>query len=439
MEITAPIAIYTPYLLTGSGLIAAIAAAWVVRLPKLAIVALGVSIVAGQLIRFPLPGQGGGVLISDVATVILIAAAALKALKTKKIVAPARQLLLRTSPFILWSLLSLAANTPQLALTEVGIGFAYWIRLTTYILIPVALVILLQDSRIRAWTIRIAIISVGVLIILGFLQVMLKPDLTSLAAQGWDPHQGRMVSTWLDPNFFGGIIAMTIPLVLTQIKRRPTTALIMLVITIAALVATQSRTSFLSIGLAGLITTPIALIQVRRRVSVKRQVQIVSGVALVIVLVGCAGYLLGDRLLGVLQIDPTVNLRVESLKAAWPLAEENSVIGIGYNTYQFAAEKAGLISGFNIHSRAGTDSSYLTLWITTGIIGLILFLWPYVFVLKKFIATWLERTSPIHITAATSILVLLIHANGINSLLYAHLLLVVGVIIALAVTSKEYA
>ena len=46
--------------------------AWFVRLPRLALSFLLLSLVTGQLIRLPLPGQGGGLLPSDLAVVVII-------------------------------------------------------------------------------------------------------------------------------------------------------------------------------------------------------------------------------------------------------------------------------------------------------------------------------------------------------------------------------
>ncbi|MEK7500327.1 MAG: hypothetical protein AAB649_07055 [Patescibacteria group bacterium] len=44
---------------------------------KIAVVLLFATLVAGQIIRFSLPGQGGGILISDIAVVVFLLVAAL--------------------------------------------------------------------------------------------------------------------------------------------------------------------------------------------------------------------------------------------------------------------------------------------------------------------------------------------------------------------------
>ena len=51
---------------------------WLPRLPRLAITFLLFSLIFGQSLRFPLPGQGGGLLVSDLAVIIVLLSAGLK-------------------------------------------------------------------------------------------------------------------------------------------------------------------------------------------------------------------------------------------------------------------------------------------------------------------------------------------------------------------------
>ncbi|MBI4022219.1 MAG: hypothetical protein HY372_02585, partial [Candidatus Andersenbacteria bacterium] len=58
---------------------------WFIRLPALALSGLLASLLAGQLIRLPLPGQGGGLLFSDIAVVLVLLAALARVLINKKL------------------------------------------------------------------------------------------------------------------------------------------------------------------------------------------------------------------------------------------------------------------------------------------------------------------------------------------------------------------
>lgn len=436
MEISPTIASAAPHIIAAGGLALTTLSAWAVRLPKLAIVLLGIAVVAGQLVRLPLPGQGGGVLISDIA-VLLVFGAAVGVMIGGSRSRTAYQITTRLTPFLLWSLFTLAINAPSLAIPDLAVAFAYWVRLSAYLLLVPALVILASQSKTRAWMFQVAVISVVFICILGLVQVWLRPDLSFLVSQGWDPHQGRLVSTWLDPNFVGGLLAIALPVSIAAFKKKPAVSLVVTSLIVISLILTQSRTSILALGAGALLIAPLIIGKIQKGKSTKRAVQAIATVA-VICVVGLTSFVfLKDRLIGVIEIDPTVSLRVQSLAAAWPLLETHAAIGVGYNAYQFAAQQAGLIGDFSIHSRAGLDNTWMTLWVTTGIIGLVLFLWPWIYIVKKLIRNWVAGKQVLSITVAASLVILAIHANAINSFIYAHIMIASAVICALALTERS--
>ena len=77
--------------------------------------------------------------------------------------------------------------------------------------------------------------------------------------EGWDPHIGRLLSTWFDPNFIGGflgfILSITIALGLYYWKEKRTKlALVLGIIGFIGLIAlylTYSRSGYLTL-MAGL-------------------------------------------------------------------------------------------------------------------------------------------------------------------------------------------
>ena len=70
-----PIPTLTPLYLPILGATGALITMWCIAVPRIAISILMASLVAGQLIRFPIPGQGGGILLSDIAVVLVLIAA----------------------------------------------------------------------------------------------------------------------------------------------------------------------------------------------------------------------------------------------------------------------------------------------------------------------------------------------------------------------------
>jgi len=427
-----PLAPYLTPLAIAGGAIGISLSAWLIRFPKVALATLVATLVIGQTLRFTLPGQGGGILLSDIAVILIILAALLKINHTPK---PPYFLLLLVSPFIIWSLGTLLIHIPELGITNLAISAAYWIRLTAHLFLLPALILLFQDKKLRTSATKLFLAATSVVIFLGFIQLALIPNLN---LPGWDPHQGRLVSTWLDPNFFGGFLIIVIPwLTVLAMRRRNsrilhTSYFILLSAALASLLLTQSRSSFIALGSSLLIFSPFLIYYWRKNV-----VAIITISLLLAGFTGLAGLLLGDRALGLLTIDPTATLRLESLKNVWMLAQGNALIGVGYNAYQFAAQRAELISNFSIHSRAGADNSWLTLWVTTGIAGVLLFALPWVYIAALFLRKVIKNRNIYAMAGVISLTALLIHSQFVNSFLYSHLMITMIIIIAITMTKSK--
>jgi len=283
-------------------------------------------------------------------------------------------------------------------------------------------------------------LAVGVLVGIGFIQLFIFPDLQAIpgvSAEGWDPHSGRMVSTWLDPNFFGGFIGLALLFIglysLDVSKQKQLGLFLALCVLGAALAFTESRSSWVALFISVSVGLPLLIIGLMSRADKKvRGAQIAIGGLMVVGLSGILVVLLRERFTQLFFADPTVALRVESLRATWAtLAVKNTLFGEGYNAYQFAALREGLISSFTAHSRAGSDSSLLTLWVTTGIWGVLLFLMPLAAVVLQSIRVFLSSHKVMYLFPVFGILFLLVHSAFVNSLLYGHILLTVGFLFAL--------
>ena len=213
---------------------------------------------------------------------------------------------------------------------------------------------------------------------------------------------------------------------------------------VAALLFTQSRTSLIALAGSALLLSPLILfrflpLEFTRRIGGEGEyspkaregvvVALVSSLVLCLLL-GALGFLaLGDRALGLFTLDATAQLRLNALKEVWHLAEEHSLLGVGVGAYQFAARETGLIGDFAIHSRAGADNSWLTLWITTGLPGVVLFALIWSTIARQLLA---RRSLGEGWAALLSLLALFIHSQFINSFLYSHILITLAVIIALS-------
>jgi len=441
------IAPYLPFFWAAGALVAWALAWWSLLLPRLAILLLVVSLVIGQAVRLPLPGQGGGLLLTDLAAVLVLAAAAVR---YRKLPADRRQaifkLALLFSPFIIWSLFSLVINVAEAPAGQAAVAFLYWVRLSVCLLSLPALLVLVNQEAERRLLIKGLFMAGWILVGFGFLQIVAAPNLAAVPAwvrlpanyfqaAGWDPHQGRLVSTWLDPNFFGGFLVIMLPIVLALSASR--SKVVFLMVVVSALAFTQSRSSIVSLLAAAVIFGPLA-IQKYISAGINNRARVVKTRAfggLIICWLLAAGLILGDRLGGLWNIDDTVTLRWESLKLAWTeLAQKHYLLGVGYNNYQYAAADAGLINSFATHSRAGADNSWLTLWVTTGIVGVSLFLTPWLKMFFGLIRDYSVRGNAILIAGPCGILALFIHSQFVNSFLYSHLLLTLIIVTSLSLS-----
>ncbi len=442
-----------PLILAAGALISILLLPWLLAWPRLALLSLLVSLLFGQLVRLPLPGQPGGLLLSDITTVIVLLAAGLRLpgywLPACPCLPAGRQAgRLVTGPFLLWSLwTNLIHWSPDQ--TENLIALAYWARLSaTLLLLPALLTLfspLLTKERVslparlpagrqgqagvrsvRRFTHYSLLITTVTLCLIGLLQWWFLPDLSFLARYGWDPHQGRLVSTWLDPNLFGAFLLIAVPYLFSRVTGY---GLLVPALALLALLLTKSRSSLLAIVLTSLLFSPLLTYYLIKRYQMRGATALAAIAGLVVAASLVAIFFLGDRARGLLTVDITAQLRLESLQATLPLASEHLFAGVGYNRYQFAAKTTGLIDSFSLHSRAGADNSLLTLLITTGLPGLFLFLMPWVAISRQLIK---RQAFP----ALFSMTALLIHSQFVNSLLYSHLLITLIVVIALSLSSK---
>lgn len=401
---------------------------------RVAVGSLFVSLLAGQIIRFSLPGQGGGILVSDIAIILFLAVAIITSLLPSA--AAPREAHVRTGrsgvlafltivPFIIWSSLVLSIRSQELGFTNTGIALLYLLRLSSILMLYPAGLAILRTTSIKYFTKKAFVYSYTVILLLGFLQLIFFPNMSGFGV-GWDPHVGRMVGTWLDPNFFGAFLAIGLPAALYWLKAKNTSItkiiwVTLFLVSIAAILLTKSRSTYVAAFVA--LCACSFLYLCASSLSRHWKIVVLPGVITVCIFFAFTAVLLQERATQLLFRDPTVDVRLDAYKDVWErLVEPNIFFGVGYNAYQFAAKDAGLIPDFAIHSRAGSDSSILTLLVTTGVIGTALFFIPI-------LLGFLKHKSLLYVWVTVF---LLVHSLFVNSLLYPHLLMLYIVIALLA-------
>jgi O-antigen ligase len=298
---------------------------------------------------------------------------------------------------------SLVVNIPLLSGREVVVAGLYWLRLLAYF----GLYLGVNLANWSNWS-DLLLASGTMVAIFGLVQYFLWPDMSALTAFGWDPHYYRLVGTFLDPNFTGIILVLTIILLTANFRKKPIYYLLF-TICYLALALTYSRASWLAF-LAG--TTVLFLV---KRIKKK------MGLIIFIIFIMMITVIILPRKPGgegvKLERIASVQSRLGSWRQALVIAKDHPFFGIGFNAYRYAQKRYGLADeeGQVSHAGAGADSSFLFVLATTGIIGLTVYLWLWLEIIKL---AWKKRNSAGGLAVLGSVGALLVHSCFNNSLFY---------------------
>jgi len=338
-------------------------------------------------------------------------------------------------PILTWiaiAIISLLINSSWLSGSEIKESALYLIRFVEYFSLYVITVDEVeQDKKNR--NLLIASMVVGALLVsfFGFLQLKYYPSFYDLnmMEEGWDPHIGRLLSTWFDPNFIGGFLAFVICILfgmgISDIKNRKTPLLIIAaIVLVPALYLTYSRSAYLACGIGILVITALK--------SKKLFLFGMLGIAILFVTLGKAqerfldlwesakSILIKDGFNSYFNPDATSRLRVDSWQNAIAIIKENFWFGCGYNAYKYMSWKLGIIADIEEHSSTGSDSSILNIFATTGIFGLLAYLWFY---FKALVVSIQNRSDGYNLGMVGGLIALLAHSTFVNSLLFSHILI----------------
>jgi O-antigen ligase len=354
--------------------------------------------------------------------------------------------------FIFVMVLTYFLNMLRFDFKQMLVGFFMMGRFGMYIILTGMAYDLLDRDKtgvFRKLLLTSMFVSMGVIVLLGFLQLKFFPSFLELGLylDGWDPHIGRLLSTWFDPNFIGGFLAFLLPVSLSlsiyykrKGDRRLTVLLAVLsAVSLLALYLTYSRSGYLALLTAlGILTffksrkLLIALvIVVLLGFSFSPRVQERTMEA-----VDSAKGLIG--LNSQKPLDPTARLRVYSWQFASEIIADYPLLGCGFGRYAYEINERGhgLLSD---HSSGGSDSSLLTIWAQTGVFGFLSYLaigfMATVLAIKRI---WKKQdyNSYLLLGFLSGFAGMMIHSIFVNSLLYALMMTYLWVALALMDTSR---
>ena len=334
--------------------------------------------------------------------------------------------------FMVLAAFSLLLALLVLPFTDILQSGLYLFRLVLYFgLIPCSWLLIdpAREKPLQYWLIVIALCVAAT----GFLQLQFLPNLEDLAkTAGYDPHINRLVGSWLDPNFIGGYFAVVSVffLSLAVYEKHNNTRLLLLgtsTVLLIALFLTYSRSAYLSF-LVGIFI--LGIMKART-------------LLIVILIIGGIGLASSERaqqrvdelvtsMTSVLfntaeNPDPTARLRIQNWEQTLELIGQKPWFGHGYNTLSYVKLNEGFIKSEDVHSASGSDSSLLTITATTGIIGLLVFLFFIFLILRDSLLTWLHDQDHQHKAWGLGVFIvtlsLLVHSNFVNSLIFPQMML----------------
>lgn len=381
-------------------------------LVKILLILTIASIIPGQIIRIGIFGQSGAITLTDifVALFLLVSIPYLLAIKRKVIITKGI-----VTAFILFTLVALASlvlATAKFTPNQIASSTLFLVRIIAYFLMAQVVSNIIKRGQTRNW-LDIFIICGLVFTILGITQLVLIPDISFLTPLGWDPHQRRIVSTLIDPNFTGGLLAILFSTTAAlYLHERKLIYLASILIFSLALILTFSRSSYLaiisSIFVLGIVKSPkflaLWLLFFTSIVALNNQAR--------------------DRIIGAITLDETTRSRVESWQRATTVFAQNPVLGVGFNTYRYAQSQYGFFTidePLGGHSGSGSDSSFLLVAATTGVVGLVAMALLIVAIAKSTLKH--SKISPLHLGAFAAFCAILVHSQFVNSFFYPQIML----------------
>lgn len=363
---------------------------------------LVISILAGEIIKFPIFNIQGPVLLDF--TIILLCLIGFFQIKFQF-----KKPDLVTKSGILFlgiCIFSLILTPLHLSKNEYLTSFSYTLRFSLYLLIYY-LIYSSAFPNLKKNISKVLLISGIIFSIIGLLQFLIFPNLIFLQVYGWDPHYFRTVSTFLDPNFAGAFFVLTL-LLLLSLRTRRTWQSFSFFIVYLALLTTFSRSSYLMFLASGITLSALK----------KSKKIFIATIVLFVILM--SGFQLYTQLVAKpkgIDREQSASYRINTWQNGLSIFQKSPFLGIGFNAYKYALAQYHLADEQFLGSRGSStnDSSLLYVLATTGIIGFL----TYILYLISLIKIGLKNNYPL----VAALVGLIIHCFFANSLFYPFILI----------------
>ncbi|KKU49251.1 MAG: hypothetical protein UX69_C0004G0026 [candidate division WWE3 bacterium GW2011_GWA2_46_9] len=353
----------------------------------------------------------GTMSVSDLAVAAFALAGCAYFLARKRAAVP--KYLLAFFVFAFVAMLSLGFNFHKLAFEDFGVAFLYLARFIVYLLGGVVLYNMLRTKMMAPSAILAAFGASAIFVaVVGFIQLVVLPDYSVLdLALGFDPHKNRLGSTFFDPNFTAGYLALVVSLLLGSIRGKKSGAALKLVLALAVLTIavflTFSRSGWLMLGVVVFV---FGMLRYR---------WMLLAALLIAFLAYFAVPRVQTRITGATDPADSARFRLISWKNTALVASDNLVTGVGFNAFRFAQKEYGFFDpgSFGGNAGGGSDSSFLLVLATTGVLGFAIFLFAYFYPLLG--SAWGSAKS---LSLAAALAGLFVHSQFVNSVFFPPML-----------------
>ncbi len=261
--------------------------------------------------------------------------------------------------FLIFSLLTFFIDLRFFNLQQNYISILYQLRLWFYFLFFVYFGF--QEKK-NAWArLRFPLlIFISLTAVSSVLQYIFYPDLRNLIYSGWDPHLYRMFGAFFDTSVAGAIYGLIFILVLTHenLIKNKYLKIFVLALFFIFIFLTYSRTLYIAIVLTSI------LIAIKNKQF--KFLLILPIVLLILIFIMPKQSGEGVNLARTFSIES----RIEDYRVAFNLWSKKPVIGYGYNRIRYVKE----LSDISSHAGASFHSSFLVILVTSGVVGLVLFI-----------------------------------------------------------------
>lgn len=331
--------------------------------------------------------------------------------------------------FIAASVFSLLFSLSLFAPSKVFIGSLYLLRFIAYSSLFAITWRLVKTKSMKQTLFNSLIVVSFFVAIFGWIQYFWLPDLRDLARLGWDDHLFRLVSTFLDPGFTGIILTLGFLTIFGKFLNNKNKKLIwILVFFMVTLAFTYARAAYLAL-ITGIF---VSLFAKGKSFSLFNASNLKKFLWLILPFLSLLLFLPRPPSEGVrLERTYSINEKFKNYSQTLEIFYRQPVFGVGFNNLCVSRQLYLGQADISSHSCSGSDSSLLFVLATTGVVGFILFSYMGGKILLSVNNDMYGKT---FVASASA---LLINSLFINSLFYPWIMGWMGILLALAVSSKR--